>query len=200
MYIFGSIHQPYNTLWPKIPRNVKKAFKSSKKLYVEIDVKNPATVLTISNCMYLTNQTLADVLPMRVYEKLRKYLQYFKSQIPKWLNEISKTKGKVKVENPNDVFEEMTKYWYLKRPIWILLMLNSFNKETVETRAIQQLDGYMYSKARQANKTIGYLESAEERCRLSYLNSSQVCIMSRRQLVKADVAVHTLHIIKNPLY
>ena len=151
--------------------------------------------------MYLTNhQTLVDVLPMRVYEKLRKYLQYFKSQIPKWLNEISETKGKLKVENPNEVFEEMTKYWQLKRPIWILLMLNSFNKETVETRAIPQLDGYMYLKARQTNKTIGYLESAEERCRLSYLNSSQVCIMSRRQLVKADVAVHTLQIIKNPLY
>lgn len=140
-----------------------------------------------------------NVLPMRVYNKLENYLKYFQSQIPKWVNE-NKVKNKMKVENPNEVFEVMTKYWRRKRPIWVFLMLNSFNKESVQTRTIPQLDWYMYLKARWMNKSIGYLEGAEERCRLSYLNSSQVCMLSRWQLVKADVAICTLHIIKNLLY
>ena len=179
MYIFGSIHRPYTSLWPQIPRNVKKAFKSSKKLYLEIDVTNSITVSRIMRCMILPNhQTLVDMLPTRVYNKLENYLTYFRSQIPKWLNE-NKVKDKMRVENPDEVYKEMTKHWRRKWPIWIFLMLNSFNKESVQTRTILKLDSYMYLKAWQMNKSIGYLESVEERCRLSYLNSSQVCMLSR---------------------
>lgn len=174
VYIFGSIHRPFTSVWPQIPRNVKKAFKSSKKIYFEIDLTSPKYLFSIMKCQYLPyGQTLMDVLPPSVFNKLQNYLQHVQSQIPEWLNE---NEIKDKAENPNKVFKDMTKNWQRKRPIWILLQLASFNKESLQSRSIPALDLYMFIKGRKARKSIGHLESPEERCGLNNVNSTQVCM------------------------
>ncbi len=174
MYIFGTVHRPYTLVWPQVPRNVKKAFKSSKKIYFEVDLTSPEYLLTVMKCQYLPNkQTLMDVLPPRIFNKLQNYLEYIQSQIPKWLNE---NETKDKVENADKVFEDITRNWQQKRPISILLQLASLNKEYVQSRAILPLDLYMFFKGQKAKKNIGHLESPEEHCGLNNLNSTQVCI------------------------
>lgn len=128
----------------------------------------------MTRCKYLPKgQTLRDVLPSRVFKKLRDHLNYFQSQIPEWLgdNEI-----KVRDMNADDVFTGMTRNWQKKRPIWILLQLASLTKEYVQSfvKSIPSLDLFMYLKGKKAGKRIGHLESAEEHCGLNNLNSSEV--------------------------
>jgi hypothetical protein len=129
-------------------------------------------------CQYLPNKkTLMNVLPPRVFNKLQNYYKYIQSKIPEWLNE---SKIQEKAENASKVFEDMTRNWQRKRPIWILLQLTSLNKEFVQSRSIPPLDLYMFSKGQQAGKSIGYLESPEEHCKVNNLNSRQVCMIFER--------------------
>ncbi|CAF0928336.1 unnamed protein product [Rotaria sordida] len=41
-YIFGTIHIPYNLVWPYVSKEIRQAFMSSTHFYAEIDVKNDA--------------------------------------------------------------------------------------------------------------------------------------------------------------
>ena len=173
VYIFGTIHRPHTLIWPQIPRNVKKAFKSSKRIYFEIDLTSPEYLLAIKKCQYLPNkQTLMNVLPSRVFNKLQNYFNYIQSQISKWLKE---NKIKDRKESGDKVFEDITKNWERKRPIWILLQLGSLNKEYVQSRTVPPLDLYLFFKGQQAGKNVGHLESPEEHCKVNNLNSSEVC-------------------------
>ena len=167
VYIFGTIHRPHTLIWPQIPRNVKKAFKSSKRIYFEIDLTSPEYLLAIKKCQYLPDkQTLMNVLPSRVFNKLQNYFKYIQSQISKWLKEN-------KIEDRMES-GDITKNWERKRPVWILLQLGSLNKEYVQSRTVPPLDLYMFFKGQQAGKNIGHLESPEEHCKVNSLNSSQV--------------------------
>ena len=163
-------------IWPQIPRNVKKAFKSSKRIYFEIDLTSPEYLLAIKKCQYLPDkQTLMNVLPFRVFNKLQNYFKYIQSQISEWLKE---NKIKDKTESGDKVFQDITQNWERKRPIWILLQLGSLNKEYVQARTVPPLDLYMFLKGKQAEKKIGHLESPEEHCNVNNVNSSQVCTIS----------------------
>ncbi|XP_028404636.1 metalloprotease TIKI2-like [Dendronephthya gigantea] len=192
VYLFGSIHRPYTSVWRKIPRNVKRAFKSSRKIYFEIGF-SPKNVIAMMKCKSLPNrQTLRDVLPSRVFRKLQNYLNYIQSQIPEWLND---NEIKARPINPDDVFERMTRNWQEKRPIWILLQLASFTKEYVQSfvKGIPSLDLFMYLKGEKAGKRIGHLESAEEHCGLNNLNSSEVIVYLDELLTKYDIEKKEKH-------
>lgn len=173
MYIFGSIHRPYTSVWPHIPRNVKRAFKSSKKIYFEVDLTSYQYLTRILKCQYLPNQqTLKDILPQDVFRKLQNYLNYIQTQVPDWLDyRVNKDPD----EYPDEVFEHMMRHWERKRPIWILLQLATFRKELVQTRSILPLDSYMFYRSQKAGKSVGHLESPEEHCGINNLNSNQVC-------------------------
>ncbi|UJR22685.1 hypothetical protein I4U23_025721 [Adineta vaga] len=41
-YIFGTIHIPYNLVWPHVSNETRQAFQSSTHFYAEIDAKNEA--------------------------------------------------------------------------------------------------------------------------------------------------------------
>ena len=154
-----------------IPRNVKRAFKSSKKVYFEIDLTSPQYLLTIMKCQLLPNkQNLSTVLPPTVFTKLRSYLDFVRSQMPSWVNKNQTTRW----SNPERLFEELTRNWERKRPIWMLLQLASLNKDYVKTSGIPSLDFHLFLKAREARKKIGNVESPREHCGLNNMNTSQV--------------------------
>jgi len=66
------------------------------------------------------------------------------------------------------------KYWE-KRPIWVMLMVNSLTESDVKSRGIPVLDLYLAQEAERRNKRMGAVERVEEQCvPLNGLNFSQV--------------------------
>lgn len=185
MYLFGTIHRPFSSVWSMIPRNVKKAFKSSKKVYFEIDLTNLEDLLTRWTCKLLPNgQTLSTVLPPTTFTKLQRYLDYIRSQMPSWINKNNTQHGGY----ADEVFLSMTSDWQRKRPIWMLLQLTSLNKDYVRSRDIPSLDIFLFSKSQDARKKIGHIESSKEYCALNNLNSSQTIIYLNKTLTKYNLA------------
>ena len=65
--------------------------------------------------------------------------------------------------------------WVRKRPIWVMLMVNSLTESDIKSRGIPVLDQYLASKALKDRKEIGAVESVEEQCKpLNALNNTQV--------------------------
>ena len=184
VFLFGSIHRPYVTVWPMIPRNVKKAFKSSEKVYFEIDLTNIKYLQTIAKCKLLPNKgTLSSLLPANTLRKLERHLSYVRAQIPSWLDG-----GKSNVVDSahfDKVFNDLTMNWDRKRPIWMSMQLTSLNKHDVRTNGIHSLDFYLFLKARKAGTEIGSIETAEEHCGLNNINTTQVS--NHLLLVESDV-------------
>lgn len=154
-----------------VPSNVKKAFSSSEKVFFEIDLTSPQYLLTIMKCQLLPNrQNLSTVLPPKILSKLRSHLGFVRTQIPLWVNVNQAKRG----GNGDELFKDITRNWQRKRPIWLLFQLASLNEDNVRTSGVPSLDLYLFSKARQAGKKLGTIESPEERCSLNEVNSSQV--------------------------
>lgn len=184
VYLFGTIHRPYTTVWPMLPRNVKRAFKSSKKVYFEIDLTSSQYLLTIMKCQLLPNkQNLSTLLPPNVFTKLRRYLDFVHSQMPSWVNKNQTERW----SNPERLFKDMTRNWQRKRPVWMLLQLASLNKDYVKTSGIPSLDLYLFKKARRAHKEIGNIESTKGHCGLNNVNTSQAILYLNEMLTKYNL-------------
>jgi len=87
MYLYGTMHVPYKTLWNEIPHNVKVAFSSSQDLCLELELLDKATVRELSNCSLLPeNKNIDDVLPSGLVSKVEDYLEKIKDLLPQWVN------------------------------------------------------------------------------------------------------------------
>ena len=54
-YLFGTIHVPYTEVWDEIKDDVVTAFKSTTKLFIEIDLKKQGAQDAFSSCVMSSN-------------------------------------------------------------------------------------------------------------------------------------------------
>lgn len=175
-YFFGTIHVPYTRVWDYIPSNSKDAFKTSQYVYFELDLTNKPTVDALWKCQMLPKGgLLKDVLPRSIYRRLYKHLRYIKKMIPVWLRDKDGEYRLGMAPYADKIFQLLTKDWQQKRPIWVMLMVNSLTESDIKSRGIPVLDQYLASEAARNEKFTGAVEEVEEQCRpLNSLNDTQV--------------------------
>ena len=68
--------------------------------------------------------------------------------------------------------------WHRKRPIWVMLMVNSLTEGDIRSRGVPVLDLFLAQEATRLGKSTGAVERVEEQCLpLNRLNFSQVNLM-----------------------
>ncbi|KAH3695611.1 hypothetical protein DPMN_083068, partial [Dreissena polymorpha] len=179
-YLFGTIHVPYTRVWDHIPENVKTAFYQSENVFFELDLTNPTTVTQLANCQLLPHgEILSDILPKALYARLKDHLEYVRARMSKWITEDQKGKGLY----ADYLFDIIAGNWERKRPIWVMLLVNSLTESDIKSREIPVLDLYLAQEAERLDKSTGAVEQVQEQCiPLNELNYSQVLFALNRTL------------------
>ncbi|XP_021236784.1 metalloprotease TIKI1 isoform X2 [Numida meleagris] len=171
-YFFGTIHVPYTRVWDFIPENSKKAFQQSHIVYFELDLTDPYTISALTSCQLLPQgENLEDVLPRDIYRRLKRHLEYVKLMMPSWMTPDQRGKGLY----ADYLFNAIAGNWERKRPVWVMLMVNSLTEVDIKSRGVPVLDLYLAQEAERLRKQTGAVEKVEEQCHpLNGLNFSQV--------------------------
>ncbi|XP_015705076.1 metalloprotease TIKI1-like isoform X3 [Coturnix japonica] len=171
-YFFGTIHVPYTRVWDFIPENSKKAFQQSHVVYFELDLTDPYTISALTSCQLLPQgENLQDVLPRDIYRRLKQHLEYVKLMMPSWMTPDQRGKGLY----ADYLFNAIAGNWERKRPVWVMLMVNSLTEVDIKSRGVPVLDLYLAQEAERLRKQTGAVEKVEEQCHpLNGLNFSQV--------------------------
>ncbi|XP_074984997.1 metalloprotease TIKI1 isoform X3 [Caretta caretta] len=171
-YFFGTIHVPYTRVWDFIPENSKKAFQHSHIVYFELDLTDPYTISALTSCQLLPQgENLQDVLPRDIYRRLKRHLEYVKLMMPSWMTPDQRGKGLY----ADYLFNAIAGNWERKRPVWVMLMVNSLTEVDIKSRGVPVLDLYLAQEAERLRKQTGAVEKVEEQCHpLNGLNFSQV--------------------------
>lgn len=171
-YLFGTIHVPYTRVWDFIPDNSKAAFQASTHVYFELDLTDPYTISALASCQLLPHgENLQDVLPRELYWRLKRHLDYVKLMIPSWMTPAQRGKGLY----ADYLFNAIAGNWERKRPVWVMLMVNSLTETDVRSRGVPVLDLYLAQQAEKMKKSTGAVERVEEQCHpLNGLNFSQL--------------------------
>jgi uncharacterized protein YbaP (TraB family) len=182
-YLFGTIHVPYTRVWDSIPAKVKRAFRSSDMVMVELKLSDPRTLSALNECQLLPgSQRLRQVLPRDLFRRIKNHLQYVRSQMPSWLpnNGMRETLSE-------QLFQAITKDWERKRPIWVMLMINSLTEHDIKSRGIPVLDTFLTQEAERLKKLTGAVEGVQEQCNpLNGLNSTQVLYILNRTMIQHE--------------
>ncbi|RUS79266.1 hypothetical protein EGW08_012996, partial [Elysia chlorotica] len=158
-YLFGTIHVPYDRVWDYIPDNSKAAFALSDSAIFELDLTNPYTLTELAECQVLPHgQTLSDVLPADLYRRLERHVDYVRARMSHWMSEEQKKKGLF----ADYLFNAIAGNWRRKRPVWVMLMINSLTEADVKSRGIPVLDLYLAQEAEREGKVTGAVERVEE--------------------------------------
>lgn len=175
-YLFGTIHVPYTRVWGHIPDNVKEAFQQSENTFFELDLTNPFTMMSLANCQLLPHgENLSTILPQDIYTRLKDHLSYIREQMPTWVTDDQKDKGLY----GEYLFDIIAGNWERKRPIWVMLLVNSLTESDIKSRESPVLDLYLAQEAVRLRKTTGAVEKVEEQCvPLNDLSFSQVGIQT----------------------
>ena len=179
-YFFGTIHVPYTKVWNSISSKIKRAFQSAHTVMFELDLLDPRTIAALSECQLLPAGTkLQDVLPASLYDRIRRHLEYIRFQMPLWL-----PGRRFYAEY---LFGAITANWEKKRPIWIMLMINSLTENDIKSRGSPVLDMYLAQEASRMKKQTGAVEKVEEQCEpLNGLNDSQVIFALDRTMTQHE--------------
>ncbi|XP_071280732.1 metalloprotease TIKI1-like isoform X2 [Agelaius tricolor] len=171
-YFFGTIHVPYTRVWDFIPENSKKAFQQSHIVYFELDLTDPYTISALTSCQLLPQgKNLQDVLPRDLYRRLKRHLEYVKLMMPSWMTPDQRGKGLY----ADYLFNAIAGNWEQKRPVWVMLMVNSLTEVDIKSRGVPVLDLFLAQEAERLRKQTGAVEKVEEQCHpLNGLNFSQV--------------------------
>ncbi len=165
---------PYTKVWDYIPLNSKRAFKTAKNVYFELDLTDQNNLKTLEQCKSLPHGVkLRDVLPTTLYKRIKKHLSYIRGKLSEWITFEQKLMGL----NPLQLYQRMTKNWHKTRPIWIMLLLDKLTEYYVKLIAQGQpvLDTYLMQEALSSYKKLGSIETVEEQCQvLNKLNNSKV--------------------------
>jgi len=95
--------------------------------------------------------------------------------MPSWMSPDQRGRGLY----ADYLFSAITGNWERKRPIWVMLMVNSLTESDIKSRGIPVLDLYLAQEAERRNKRMGAVERVEEQCvPLNGLNFSQVFFLS----------------------
>ena len=171
-YFFGTIHVPYTRVWDFVPENSQKAFQQSHIVYFELDLTDPYTISALTSCQLLPQgENLQDVLPRDIYHRLKRHLEYVKLMMPSWMTPDQRGKGLY----ADYLFNAIAGNWERKRPVWVMLMVNSLTEVDIKSRGVPVLDLYLAQEAERLRKQTGAVEKVEEQCHpLNGLNFSQV--------------------------
>lgn len=163
---------PYTRVWDFIPDNSKAAFQASARVYFELDLTDPYTISALASCQLLPHgENLQDVLPRELYWRLKRHLDYVKLMMPSWMTPAQRGKGLY----ADYLFNAIAGNWERKRPVWVMLMVNSLTETDVRSRGVPVLDLYLAQQAERMKKSTGAVERVEEQCHpLNGLNFSQV--------------------------
>ncbi|XP_065379050.1 metalloprotease TIKI2 isoform X2 [Macaca fascicularis] len=160
-YLFGTIHVPYTRVWDFIPDNSKAAFQASAHVYFELDLTDPYTISALASCQLLPHgENLQDVLPRELYWRLKRHLDYVKLMMPSWMTPAQRGRGLY----ADYLFNAIAGNWERKRPVWVMLMVNSLTERDVRFRGVPVLDLYLAQQAEKMKKTTGAVEQVEEQC------------------------------------
>ncbi|XP_072716109.1 metalloprotease TIKI1 [Ciconia boyciana] len=183
-YFFGTIHVPYTRVWDFIPENSKKAFQQSHIVYFELDLTDPYTISALTSCQLLPQgENLQDVLPRDIYRRLKQHLEYVKLMMPSWMTPDQRGKGLY----ADYLFNAIAGNWERKRPVWVMLMVNSLTEVDVKSRGVPVLDLYLAQEAERLRKQTGAVEKVEEQCHpLNGLNFSQVVFALNQTLLQQE--------------
>ncbi|XP_052776956.1 metalloprotease TIKI1-like [Mya arenaria] len=179
-YLFGTIHVPYTRVWNFIPDNAKVAFRQSENVFFELDLTNPYTMSQLANCQLLPHgKNLSNILPKDIYTRLKDHLEYIRERMSKWITADQKGKGLY----GDYLFDIIAGNWERKRPIWVMLLVNSLTESDIKSREVPVLDLYLAQEAERLQKNTGAVEKVEEQCvPLNDLNYSQVLFALNRTL------------------
>ncbi|XP_066864247.1 metalloprotease TIKI2 isoform X2 [Kogia breviceps] len=183
-YLFGTIHVPYTRVWDFIPDNSKAAFQASARVYFELDLTDPYTISALASCQLLPHgENLQDVLPRELYWRLKRHLDYVKLMMPSWMTPAQRGKGLY----ADYLFNAIAGNWERKRPVWVMLMVNSLTETDVRSRGVPVLDLYLAQRAEKMKKSTGAVERVEEQCHpLNGLNFSQVLFALNQTLLQHE--------------
>lgn len=163
---------PYTRVWDFIPHNTKRAFEQSDHVFFELDLTDTYTISALANCQLLPHgENLSSILPPGIYERLKRHLEYVKVAMPSWMTADQRGRGLY----ADYLFKAITGNWERKRPVWVMLMVNSLTESDIKSRGIPVLDLYLAQEAERLNKITGAVERVDEQCvPLNELNFSQV--------------------------
>ncbi|XP_075999430.1 metalloprotease TIKI1 [Genypterus blacodes] len=183
-YFYGTIHVPYTRVWDFIPENSKQAFQESNIVYFELDLTDPYTISALTSCQLLPQgENLQDVLPRDIYRRLKRHLEYVKLMMPSWMTPDQRGKGLY----ADYLFNAIAGNWERKRPVWVMLMVNSLTEADIKTRGVPVLDLYLAQEAERMRKVTGAVEKVEEQCHpLNGLNFSQVIFALNQTLLQQE--------------
>ncbi|XP_054034235.1 metalloprotease TIKI1 [Dryobates pubescens] len=183
-YFFGTIHVPYTRVWDFVPENSKKAFHQSHIVYFELDLTDPYTISALTSCQLLPQgKNLQDVLPHDIYRRLKKHLEYVKLMMPSWMTPDQQGRGLY----ADYLFNAIAGNWERKRPVWVMLMVNSLTEVDIKSRGVPVLDLYLAQEAERLRKQTGAVEKVEEQCHpLNGLNFSQVVFALNQTLLQQE--------------
>uniref|UniRef100_A0A8D2PZ39 Metalloprotease TIKI n=1 Tax=Zosterops lateralis melanops TaxID=1220523 RepID=A0A8D2PZ39_ZOSLA len=183
-YFFGTIHVPYTRVWDFIPENSKKAFQQSHIVYFELDLTDPFTISALTSCQLLPQgENLQDVLPHDIYRRLKRHLEYVKLMMPSWMTPDQRGKGLY----ADYLFNAIAGNWERKRPVWVMLMVNSLTEVDIKSRGMPVLDLFLAQEAERLRKQTGAVEKVEEQCHpLNGLNFSQVVFALNQTLLQQE--------------
>uniref|UniRef100_A0A1A8LLN7 Metalloprotease TIKI n=5 Tax=Nothobranchius TaxID=28779 RepID=A0A1A8LLN7_9TELE len=183
-YFYGTIHVPYTRVWDFIPENSKQAFQESHIVYFELDLTDPYTISALTSCQLLPQgENLQDVLPRDIYRRLKRHLEYVKLMMPSWMTPDQRGKGLY----ADYLFNAIAGNWERKRPVWVMLMVNSLTEADIKTRGVPVLDLYLAQEAERMRKKTGAVEKVEEQCHpLNGLNFSQVIFALNQTLLQQE--------------
>ncbi|XP_041356941.1 metalloprotease TIKI1-like [Gigantopelta aegis] len=184
-YLFGTIHVPYTRVWDFIPENTRQAFRQSENIFFELDLTDPQTISALSNCQLLPHgENLSNVLPTDIYLRLKRHLEYVRANIPDWMSADQKGRGIY----ADYLFNAIAGNWERKRPVWVMLMMNSLTERDIQSRGIPVLDLFLAQSAERVGKVTGAVEVVEEQCvPLNELNFSQVLFALNQTLFQHEI-------------
>ncbi len=164
-YLFGTIHVPYDLVWPSVPKKVKTVLGAADHVFLELDEFDPDLELDFRTCEQLPNgQRVSDVLPPELYAKVKSRFKQLRRELPIWLTELIDTQNYY--IDTNVIDEEIIGDWQRKRPIWLALALDELTKENVqyEFEAEPILDSHIANFAQKHHKSIDGIETVFDGC------------------------------------
>ena len=199
-FFFGTIHVPYTRVWEYVPSNAKQAFRHADAVHFELDLLDRSTVSALNACQMLPRgQSLSDVLPNDIYRRLKRHLDYVRRNMPGWMMtspSLSGTDGAGSsgvsaadsgtssgdatgraraLYSADYLFDAIAGNWERKRPVYVLLMVNSLTESDIRSRGTPVLDLYLAQEATRAGKQRAAVEHVEEHCvPLNSMSQSQV--------------------------
>jgi len=97
---------------------------------------------------------LMDVLPGDLYRRLKRHLDYVRVMLPSWMTADQRARGLY----AEYLYNAITGNWERKRPVWVMLMVNSLTESDIKSRGIPVLDLYLAQEAQRLNKKVGSVE------------------------------------------